>query len=219
MRKGFPKGLKLRVQPVHRLEDGLLEFFKDLGIPQSEWDDPALDIANTPRRITKMLRNELLVSYQPGALADLKSRFTKFPSDGRDAMVLEGPIDFHSTCAHHLLPFSGEAYVGYIPGASLVGASKLPRVVEHYARMLQIQERLARQTASFIHGEAGARLVIVLMSASHLCMRCRGVRQQRTRMVTTAIEPNPGTWTSEEEIRYRGVLNEFYAQLSFTNRQ
>ena len=158
-----------------------------------------------------MLLEELLASYAPGALDALKARFTCFPSDGEDSMVFEGPIDFHSTCAHHLLPFSGQAYIAYIPGSKLVGASKLPRVVEHFARMLQIQERLARQTAEFIHEEADAKVVIVLMSAAHLCMRCRGVKQQNTKMVTTAVRPQP---SGEENAAWRGVLNEFYSQLA-----
>lgn len=214
MRKGFTKGLiKFHPKPSVRLEASMLEFFRELGIPEEEWADPGLDIANTPRRMAKMLRDEILVSYKPGSLEELKRRFTCFESDGNDGMVFEGPINFHSTCAHHLLPFSGHAYVAYIPDKKLVGASKLPRVVEHYARMLQIQERLGRQVAEFISNEAGARLVIVLMSAVHLCMRCRGVKQQNTKMVTTAIRPQPDGTTGSE---WRGVLDEFYHQLQFS---
>lgn len=216
-RLGFKKGHTLVSAPPG-VEKGLLEFFKEMGIPQSEWDNQALDITNTPRRITKMLREEILASYKPGALAALKAKFTCFPSDGMDAMVFEGPIDFHSTCAHHLLPFSGEAYISYIPGAKLIGASKPARVVEHYARMLQIQERLGRQVAEFLHNHAEAKLVIVLMSASHLCMRCRGVKQQRTKMITTAIVPHPATWAPAEEAHLRGVLNEFYSQLALIKK-
>jgi GTP cyclohydrolase I len=191
----------------------MLEFFRELGIPDSEWEDKGLDIKKTPHRMAKMLRDEILVSYKPGSLEELRRRFTCFDSDGEDGMVFEGPIDFHSTCAHHLLPFSGQAYVAYIPDRKLVGASKLPRVVEHFARMLQIQERLGRQVAEFIHEEAEARLVIVLMSAIHLCMRCRGVKQQNTKMITTAVRPQP---TGEADAEWRGVLQEFYYQLQFS---
>lgn len=208
-RNGFPKGLTVR--PTPRLEPAMLEFFKELGIPASEWSDPGLDLANTPRRIAKMLRDEVLVSYKPGTLSHLRSSFTCFPSDGQNGMVLEGPIDFHSTCAHHLLPFSGEAFVAYIPGPKLVGASKLPRVVEHFARMLQLQERLGRQVADFIYETAQARVVIVLMHAAHLCMRCRGVKQQNTKMLTCTIRPQPGDVHDE---LIRPVLDEFYRQVA-----
>lgn len=209
IRKGFP----VRVTP--KQGRGIDEFFRELEIPPEEWSDPGLDLANTPRRISKMLKEELLSSYKPGALEALKAKFTRFASDGQDAMVFEGPISFHSTCAHHLLPFSGEAYVAYIPDRCLIGASKIPRVVEHFARMLQLQERLARQTADFIWNEASPRLVIVLLSAAHLCMRCRGVKQQNTKMVTTAIRPQP-SFPDDNELR--PVLDEFYAQLAFVSK-
>lgn len=213
VKRGFPLGTRLQAGP--RMEAAMLDFFRELGIPAAEWSDPSLDLENTPSRISKMLKHELLASYKPGALADLQRRFTCFPSDGEDAMVFEGPIDFHSTCAHHCLPFSGQAYVAYIPGDLLVGASKIPRVVEYYARMLQIQERLARQTADFIWSTANAKIVIVLMTASHLCMRCRGVKQQNTSMITTAVRPQPGG--NDPGLRF--VLDEFYAQLALASKR
>lgn len=194
------------------------QFLANLNIPREEWEDGALDLPNTAERVDKMFRQELLKSYLPGALDSLNESVTLFPSDGGDAMVLEGPIDFHSTCAHHLLPFSGEAYVGYIPKDYLIGASKIPRIVEYFSRMLQIQERLARQTADYVFSASEARLVIVLMRAAHSCMRCRGVKQQRTTMVTTAIVPSPRVWTSEDERKNRGVLDEFYSQLNLITR-
>jgi GTP cyclohydrolase I len=187
------------------LERAMTDFFKELRIPKDEWTDPGLDVAKTPGRISKMLRDELLSSYKPGAYEALCRRFTCFPSDGRDAMVVLGPIDFTSLCGHHLLP--GQAFVGYVPGQCVIGASKVPRVVEHYSHMLQIQERMARQVSEFIYTKAEAKLVISLFRAKHECIGCRGVRQRNTLMTTTAIEPLDGL---EEN---RGILNEFYSQV------
>lgn len=202
--------MKLKFFPKPEPVTAMLAFFQELGIPEEEWANGALDIANTPRRIAKMLKEELLSSYHPRAFEELCQHFTCFPSDGQDAMVVIGPIDFHSLCAHHLLPFSGEAYVGYIPNELIVGASKLPRVVNHYSHMLQIQERMGRQIADFLYDKAEARQVIVLLKAAHQCMQCRGVKQQRAEMVTTAVRPQPG---GEDDAQLRGVLNEFYSQL------
>lgn len=201
------------VFPKPQLEGALEQLFVELGVPQGEWEDSGLDISNTPKRIARMLRDELLTSYRPGARDELLRRFTCFNSDGEDAMVVEGPISFYSMCAHHMLSFSGEAYVGYIPDRLIIGASKIPRVIDFFARMLQIQERLARQTADFILEHAQPRWVGVLLVADHLCMQVRGVKQANSRMVTTAIRPQP-TITQED----RGVIDEFYRQVEMLRK-
>lgn len=177
-------------------------------VPQSEHLVASLDLTNTPRRVMAALR-DMLRSYQPGAREELVRAFRLFPSDGQDAMVTVGPIDFTSLCAHHVLPFTGRGWVGYVPGDSLIGLSKIPRVVEYYARMLQNQERMARQVADFICEKAEAKLVIVMLEAAHECMRCRGVKQRNTRMVTTAVRPAP----NERDEAWRGIADEFYAQV------
>lgn len=186
-----------------------------IDIPAEEWDELSLDLDRTHARVTRMLRDEMLSSYKPGAFDELVRRFTCFPSDGQDAMVVEGPIAFHSTCAHHVLPFSGEAFIGYVPGMRVIGASKIPRVLEYYSRMLQIQERLARQVADFLHDAAEAKMVIVLLEGTHSCMGVRGVRQANTRMVTAAVRPQPG---DEEDSLLRGVLNEFYSTVQLLRK-
>jgi len=115
--------------------------------------------------------------------AEILSRTFEESSD--EMVVLRG-ISFHSTCEHHLLPFYGEASVGYLPG-KVVGISKLARLVDSYARRLQIQERLTRQVADAIEQHLEARGVGVIVRAHHLCMGCRGVRQQGTEMVTSSM--------------------------------
>lgn len=103
-----------------------------------------------------------------------------------DEMVVLRNISFHSTCEHHMLPFYGEVSVGYLPG-KVVGISKLARLVDCFARRLQIQERLTRQIAESIEEHLDARGVGVIVRAHHLCMGCRGVRQQTTEMVTSSM--------------------------------
>jgi GTP cyclohydrolase I len=188
--------------------DDFLSFFKGLNIPQQEFADGALDLKSTPKRIVKMYREELLAGYIDGAEQALIDSFTCFPSDGNDAMVFIGPIDYTSLCAHHLLPFTGAAYVAYIPEEKVVGASKIPRVVTHYSRMLQIQERLTRQVVDFVMEHASPRLVVALFEGAHQCMRCRGVKQANTQMITTAIRPDHGRTLPK-------AIDEFYQQLQF----
>ena len=106
--------------------------------------------------------------------------------ESSDEMVVLRGISFHSTCEHHMLPFYGEASVGYLPG-KVVGISKLARLVDCFARRLQIQERLTRQIAESVEEHLEARGVGVIIRAHHLCMGCRGVRQQTTEMVTSAM--------------------------------
>ena len=202
---GFRKGMRL--VPKHRLEKALRGFFQELGVPEKEWLDRGLDINNTPKRVARMYRDELLSSYQPGAEARLINRFTCFDVAGDDSMVTEGPITFTSLCAHHMLPFEGEAWVGYIPGDVLIGASKFARVVEHYSRMLQIQERMTQQIARFLAAQAGCTAVLVLLRAKHLCMTCRGVRQGSARMATTAVLPK--SIVADR----RDIITEFYEQI------
>ena len=185
-------------------------------VPVDDWADKSLDLEDTPRRIAKMMKEELLAGYKPGALDALKAHFTCFPSDGRDAMVLETGIEFTSLCGHHGLPFTGTAHVAYIPGPFLIGASKIPRVLEHYSKMLQIQERLTRQVADFLFEHAEAMTVIVLLEAQHACMACRGVKQPSVKMVTTAIRPQPSAGKDLGDLR--GVLDEFYAQIQFMRK-
>ena len=189
-------------------------FMESLGIHDSEWEDESLDLHNTAGRIKRAFQDDFLSSYREGAREEMEKQFTTFPSDGKDAMVVSGPFSYSSLCAHHLLPFMGEAYVGYIPDKKVIGASKIPRTIDFFARMLQIQERLARQIADFIAEKAQPRWVAVLLTGDHLCMRCRGVKQENGRMVTTAIRPQP----TPDDPAWRGVIDEFHQQLVFIRK-
>jgi len=136
-------------------------------------------LADTPRRVSAAYA-ELLTSG-PFTL-------TTFPNDdGYDELVLVREVPFRSLCEHHLLPFHGVAHVGYLPGERIVGLSKLARVVEHYSRGLQVQERLTQQIADCLQSNLHARGVAVVLEAEHMCMSLRGVRAAGTRTVTSAL--------------------------------
>ena len=113
---------------------------------------------------------------------------TTFPNDGHyDELVLVRDIPFHSLCEHHLLPFVGVAHVAYIPAERIVGLSKLARVVDHFARSLQVQERLTTQVADWFERELSPKGVGVVLEAEHTCMSLRGAAKPGTRTVTSAL--------------------------------
>lgn len=114
---------------------------------------------------------------------------TTFPNDeGYDELVLARSIPVQSVCEHHLLPFVGVAHVGYLPGARILGLSKLARVVELFARRPQVQERLTQQVADWLQTTLGPRGVGVVIEAEHLCMTMRGVRAGGVTTVTSAVQ-------------------------------
>src|SRR3712207_5392997 len=113
---------------------------------------------------------------------------TTFPNDGGyDELVVATQIPFHSMCEHHLLPFVGVAHVGYLPGERIIGLSKLARVVELFARDLQVQERLTTQVARWLNDHLKPKGVGVVLEAEHLCMSLRGVQKPGARTVTSAL--------------------------------
>jgi GTP cyclohydrolase I len=125
---------------------------------------------------------------------------TTFPNDeGYNELVLVRDIPFHSLCEHHLLPFIGTAHVAYLPKDRIVGLSKLARVVEHFSRALQVQERMTQQIADWLVHELDPRGVGVVLQAEHTCMRLRGARVTGTRTVTSALHG-----TIRDDARTRG---------------
>jgi GTP cyclohydrolase I len=142
-------------------------------------------LEDTPKRVVRSWR-KIYGGYDVD-VAKLLS--TAFPCEGhryRDMVVLSG-IGFFSTCEHHMLPFWGHAAVGYIPKDRLVGVSKLARVVDAFARRLQVQERMTDQIAAAIEQALDPVGVAVVIKAQHLCMTARGVEQEHTEMTTSAL--------------------------------
>jgi GTP cyclohydrolase I len=162
-----------RVDPV-AAETAASDLLTALG---ADLEDETL--RETPRRIASLYA-ELLTPAPFDA--------TTFPNDdGYDELVVARAIPFHSLCEHHLLPFVGVAHVGYIPGERIVGLSKLARVVDFFARSLQVQERLTTQVAGWLECELQPKGVGVVLEAEHLCMSLRGVQKQGATTVTSAL--------------------------------
>jgi GTP cyclohydrolase IA len=139
--------------------------------------DPSL--ADTPARMTRAYVDLLTPrEFTP----------TTFPNDeGYDELVLARQIPFTSVCEHHLLPFSGTAAVGYLPGKRILGLSKLARVVELFARRPQVQERMTKQIATWLDEQLQPRGVGIVLEASHSCMTLRGVQARGSTTVTSAM--------------------------------
>jgi GTP cyclohydrolase I len=142
-------------------------------------DPSSKQLADTPRRVAASYA-ELLT---PAPFTP-----TTFPNDeGYDELVLARAIPFASLCQHHLLPFTGVAHVGYLPADRILGLSKLARVVELFARRLQLQERLTTQVANWLQAQLAPKGVGVVLEAEHLCMTLRGVQATGARTVTSTL--------------------------------
>jgi GTP cyclohydrolase IA len=140
-------------------------------------------LAKTPERVAKSLRY-LTSGYDKDVKDVLNDALFV---EEYDEMVVVKDIDFASLCEHHLLPFFGKCHVAYMPARKIVGLSKIPRLVEVFARRLQVQERLTTQIASALNEALEPRGVAVVMEGVHLCMLMRGVEKQNSKAVTSAM--------------------------------
>jgi GTP cyclohydrolase IA len=140
-------------------------------------------LKRTPERVARMYA-ELLSGYHtdPDAVVNDAIFEVKY-----DEMVIVRDVEFYSLCEHHLLPFMGRVHVAYIPNGKVLGLSKIPRIVELFARRLQVQERMTRQIADLIHDLLHPQGVAVVVEALHLCMMMRGVQKHNARMTTSAM--------------------------------
>jgi GTP cyclohydrolase I len=155
-------------------EEAVMQLLVALGADMSD-----ARLGETPRRMAQAYAE--LLTPKP-------FRPTTFPNeDGYDELVLVRSIPFHSLCMHHLLPFHGIAHVGYLPGDRIIGLSKLARVVELFARDLQLQERMTTQIADWLQEELAPKGVGVVLEAEHMCMALRGVQTYGAKTVTSAL--------------------------------
>ncbi len=147
-------------------------------------EDPQRDgLRNTPARVARMYA-ELLSGYHTDPVALINGAL--FEVD-YDEMVVVKSIEYYSLCEHHLLPFYGHAHVAYIPRNKVLGLSKIPRVVDMFARRLQVQERMTRQIADFLEDVLHPQGVAVVVEGAHLCAMMRGVKKANARMVTSSL--------------------------------
>jgi GTP cyclohydrolase IA len=140
-------------------------------------------LVRTPDRVARMYE-ELLAGYWVDPVAMINEACFNVTYD---EMVVVRDIEFYSLCEHHMLPFIGRAHVAYLPKGRVIGLSKIPRIVDLYARRLQVQERMTRQIADFLHGLLEPHGVAVVVEALHLCSMMRGVKKHGARMTTSAM--------------------------------
>jgi GTP cyclohydrolase I len=161
-----------------RMQDLIVRLLTELG------EDPSREgLRDTPKRVERSLRF-LTSGYQ----ADIDEVINNalFTVDYSE-MVIVKDIDFYSLCEHHLLPFFGKCHIAYIPQQKVIGLSKIPRLVDVFARRLQVQERLTHQIAEVIKDKIAPLGVAVVMEGTHLCMSMRGVEKQNSFAVTSAM--------------------------------
>jgi len=153
-------------------------------ILESVGEDPERDgLKNTPLRVARMYE-EILQGYHADPTTLINGALFEV---AYDEMVVVKDIEYYSLCEHHMLPFYGVAHVAYIPRGKVLGLSKIPRVVDMFARRLQVQERMTRQIADFISDLLKPQGVAVVVEAMHLCAMMRGVKKHDARMTTSAM--------------------------------
>jgi GTP cyclohydrolase I len=161
-----------------RAENSIAELIRAIG------EDPEREgLVRTPERVARMYA-ELLSGYSADAESFINGAIFHI---SYDEMVLVRDIEFYSLCEHHMLPFIGRAHVAYIPAGKVIGLSKIPRVVDMYARRLQVQERMTRQIADFLRDLLEPQGVAVVVEAMHMCSMMRGVKKHDARMTTSAM--------------------------------
>ena len=148
-------------------------------------DDPAREgLLDTPKRVAKAY-HDWFSGYAEDPADYLKRTFEEV--EGYDEMIVLRDIEFESHCEHHMAPIIGKAHVGYLPDGKVVGISKLARVVETYARRLQVQEKMTAQIAQVIQDVLAPRGVVVVIEGSHECMTTRGVHKRGVSMITSKM--------------------------------
>ena len=140
-------------------------------------------LSGTPHRVAKMYVQEIFAGLNPANHPDVKTFDNVY---GYDHMLVERNITLNSTCEHHFLPIVGVAHVAYIPEDKVVGLSKLNRIVDHYAKRPQVQERLSRQVLKALQEILGTQNVAVVMDAKHLCVSSRGIQDEGSSTVTAS---------------------------------
>lgn len=167
------------------MEELFYNLLKEIG------EDPEREgLVDTPKRVAEAYRF-LTRGYHQNIDEVLNNAF--FTAEDNH-MVIVKDIELYSLCEHHMLPFIGKCHIGYIPEKKVIGVSKLARIVDMYARRLQIQERLTDQIAHVLMDKLGVQGVGVVIEAQHLCMMMRGVEKQNSKMITSAMH---GTFRSQ----------------------
>ena len=175
---GHGKLEEMRFNANTQIEQAIHEILGAIG------EDPAREgLLKTPTRVAKMYA-ELMAGYRVDATALMNGAIF---SVEYDEMVMVKDIDFSSLCEHHMLPFMGRVHVAYVPNGKVIGLSKIPRIVEMYARRLQVQERMTVQIANFLNEQLEPAGVAVVAEGTHMCSVMRGVKKANATMITSAM--------------------------------
>jgi len=192
----FPPMIATAAERKQAIENAVRDILVNVG------EDPQREgLLRTPHRVAKMW-GEVLEGYDIDPVALVNGALFDV---AYDEMVVVKEIEFFSMCEHHMLPFFGRAHVAYIPSDKVIGLSKIPRIVDMFARRLQVQERLTQEIADMLEEVLAPRGVAVVVEGSHMCGMMRGVEKEHTRMVTTAMR---GEFKSDRDLR-----NEFMDHL------
>lgn len=175
-------------RPLTNGEQDSIEAVEQLLGLCGETERPGLD--GTPERVVRFLYD--FVRTDEGL------SLTTFPAEGHSQMIVQSRIPIYSLCEHHMIPFFGQATIGYLPDEQIVGLSKLTRVARHFMRALQNQERLTDQIGSFLDDELDPQGVGVILQARHLCMEMRGVRRRGTHTTTAFLT---GAFKENESVK------------------
>ena len=178
-----------------RIENAVREILLAIG------ENPEREgLVETPARVARMYE-EITEGYAQEPSVPLSRVF----DEEGGALVVERDIAFSSTCEHHLMPFFGKVHIAYIANGKVVGLSKLARVVEVFAKRLQLQERLGAQIADSVYRELNAKGVMVIIEAEHTCMTARGVKKVGTKTLTTAVRGDMPSETQTQIIAMCGL--------------
>lgn len=176
----FKRAFELDFLPVKRgaIESATAEILEAIG------EDPGREgLLKTPHRVAKMY-DELLAGYRPDPLKLINGAL--FDVDYSDMVIVKN-IEFYSLCEHHMLPFYGHVNVAYIPDGKVIGLSKIPRIVDLFARRLQVQERMTHQIAEFVQEVLQPQGVAVVAEGVHMCAMMRGVKKADASMTTSSM--------------------------------
>ncbi len=175
---GYTRFDQFNPKSIELLSQRYFDILKEIG------EDPQREgLKDTPQRVAKAMQF-LTHGYDLDPMAIMKS--ARFREDYKH-MVIVKDIELYSLCEHHILPFFGKVHVAYIPDKYIVGLSKIPRVVDAFARRLQVQERLTNQIRDCIHEALNPLGVMVVIEAQHLCMQMRGIQKQHSITTTSAF--------------------------------
>lgn len=178
-----------RTQSEGLIEEAVRNILTEIG------EDPTRDgLLDTPNRIRRMYK-ELTSGYDASPQKLINGAVFE---ESYDEMVIVRDIEFYSLCEHHLLPFFGKCHVAYVPDGYIIGLSKVPRIVEAFARRLQVQERMTTQIAELLNDSLHPKGVAVVAEGYHLCMSMRGVKKAEVNMLTSAML---GVFKSDERTR------------------